>query len=224
MVTISDRKQSHALYTALQMQCPHYFVSKNGVKYITDPKAIADYENATGERIGVLYQMGDHEVFVVDLIEKGGQMKLHGRIILPENGVIIIPRVGDKFILEDQYRYPTCRKHLAFPRGHCEPGATPEENAIRETREELGAELTHLECIGKTYPETHSDAWYCSIITGDAEGLTFDEHGAVKRDGYEGIDNLLAYTAEEIDDLIRHHEIDCGYTLAAWAIYRAHAH
>lgn len=224
MITINDRKQSHILYSALQVRCPHYFISKNGVKYITNPGLIEEYEKATGERIGVLYQMNDYEVFVVDLVEKNGKTKLHGRIILPENGVIIIPKIGDRFILEDQYRYPTCRKHLAFPRGHCEPGTTPEENAVRETKEELGANLLHLKYLGKTYPETHSNAWYCSIIAGEAEGLTFDQYGIIRRDGYEGIDNLFAYTAEEIDELIARRDIDCGYTLAAWAIYRAHAH
>ncbi len=149
------------------------------------------------------------------------KMKLHGRIILPNNGVIIIPRIGDKFILEDQYRYPTCKAHLAFPRGHCEPGATPEADAIRETREELGAELTRTKCIGKTYPETNSNAWYCSIVVGEVKDLTLDSHGIVKRDGYERIDKLVTYSAEEIDLLISRGEINCGYTLAAWAIYKA---
>lgn len=221
MITINDRNESHALYQDLQRNCPHYFTSTDQVQYITNPSIIADFERETGERIGVLYKMNDYEVFVVDLIKKDGQMKLHGRIILPHNGVIIIPKIGDKFILEDQFRYPTCEAHLAFPRGHCEPGATPEEDAIRETKEELGAELTRPTRIGKTYPETNSNAWYCSIVVGEVKDLTLDSHGIVKRDGYEGIDKLVAYSAEEIDLLISYGEIDCGYTLAAWAIYKA---
>ena len=221
MVTVNDSDESHALYQDLQKRCPHYFKSTSGAKYITDLDAIANYECETGERIGVLYKMNDYEIFVVDLVFRDGKLKPHGRIILPNNGVIIIPKVGNKFVLEDQYRYPTCRKHLAFPRGHCENGATPEEDAIREIKEELGAELTNLGHLGKTYPETASNAWFCSIIMGDLIGLTLGEDGTIKRDGYEGIENLIAYSEEEIDHLIRHGEIDCGYTLAAWAIYKS---
>ena len=221
MITITNPHESHALYQELQRMCPHYFASKNGVQYITDPFQIEGYELKTGERLGVLYKMDNHEIFVVDLVEKNGKMKIHGRIILPSNGVIIVPRVGDKFVLENQYRYPTCQTFLAFPRGHQEPGFAPEEDAIRETREELGAKLKNLKFLGKTYPETASNAWYCSVYLGDVEGLLTDESGTAWRDGYEGIDELILYSAAEIDELIREGEISCGYTLAAWALYKA---
>lgn len=48
-----------------------------------------------------------------------------------------------------------------------------------------------------------------------------DESGTAWRDGYEGIDELILYSAAEIDELIREGEISCGYTLAAWALYKA---
>lgn len=223
MITISDRDLRHRLYEEMWKKRPDLFASEYGIKYILDWVAIERYERETGEVIGVLYQMNDYEMFVVDLVEKGRKLMPHGRIILPHNGVIIIPKVGDRFILEDQYRYPTCRKHLAFPRGHCELGATPEEDAAREITEELGEAITGLRYIGKTYPETHSDAWYCSVFAGEIIEMQIGEDGVVRRDGYEGIQNLVAYTAEEIDELIRTQKIDCGYTLAAWALYRANA-
>ena len=174
MVTILDRGQSHKLYRELMKQCPHYFKSKEGVEYVTDWSEITRFEIFTGERVGVLYKMGNYENFVVDLIRKDGELKLHGRIITPYNGVIIIPKIGNKFILEDQYRYPTCGIHIAFPRGHCEPNCSPEKEAARETQEELGVELKNPVFIGRTYPETNSNAWYCSVYTGEVEGLKFD--------------------------------------------------
>lgn len=222
MITIDDRDVSHRLYQELQTKCPNLFKSAHSIKYITNPTQISDYEKSTGERIGVLYQMNDYEVFVVDLIEKNGKLSLHGRIILPKNGVIIVPKIGDKFILEDQYRYPICAKHLAFPRGHCELDSAPDQDAIRETREELGgAELTNLQYIGKTYPESHSDAWYCSVYEGEVKGISI-ENDVIEHDGYEGIENLVLLSATEIDAKIKSGEIDCGYTLAAWALYKAY--
>ena len=220
-ITTNGREETRALYQGLVMSRPELFKSAHGVKYITDPEAIREYEATTGERLGVLYQMGSYEVFVVDLIEKDGALKLHGRIIMPDNGVIIVPKLGDKFVLEDQYRYPVCGKHLAFPRGHCEHGSTPEQDAVREIEEECeGAELTNIKFLGKTYPETHSNAWYCSVFLGDIQGLSGGKD-AIAQDGYEGIENLVLLTAEEIDDLIAKGKITCGYTLAAWALYRA---
>ena len=155
------------------------------------------------------------------MIEQNCNLKIQGRIILPHNGVIIVPKLGEKFILEDQYRPQVCDKHLAFPRGHCESGSTPEQDAAREIKEELkGAKLANVQYLGKTYPETHSDAWYCSVFFGDVEGLIAKDK-TIKQDGYEGIENLILLTADEIDAYIAEGKIDCGYTLAAWAQYRA---
>lgn len=218
MITITDPEEGHRLYQEVVKNCPNLFRSAAGAEYITDPEEISRFEAETGERIGVLYKMRDYEMFVVDLVRKKGELAVHGRIILPLGGVIIVPRVGEKFVLEDQYRYPVAGYHLAFPRGHREIGSTPEEDAIREIAEECGgAKLSGLELLGKTYPETHSDAWYCSVFTGELEGLTAGE-----QDGYEGIEGLVLYSAEEIDALIADGKIDCGYTLAAWALYKAY--
>ena len=221
MITINDRDLSHELYQEIQALRPDLFKSQSNINYILDPTAIERYEQETGETIGVLYKMNDYELFVVDLIDKKGKLTLHGRIILPYNGVVIIPKIGDKFILENQYRYPVCLQHLVFPSGHCEPNATPEEDAIREIKEELRGDLKNPIYLGKTYPETHSDAWFCSVFSGDVQGLVISPEGTIERNGYEGIQNLIAYTAEEIDQLIKDGKIDCGYTLAAWALYKS---
>lgn len=221
-ITTSGKEEAHALYQGLVISHPELFASAHGIRYVTDPETIREYEAMTGERLGVLYQKGLHEVFVVDLIEQDKVFKIHGRIILPHNGVIIVPKLGDKFVLEDQYRPALCQSFLAFPRGHCEKGFTPKQDAVREIKEELkGAKLTNIRYLGKTYPETHSDAWYCTVFLGDVEGLTV-KGNTIKQDGYEGIKNLILLTADEIDDLIAKGKITCGYTLAAWALYRAY--
>lgn len=220
-ITTSGREEANALYQGLVVSHPELFADGYGITYITDPERIREYERMTGEHLGVLYQKGLYEVFVVDLIEQDEVLKIQGRIILPYNGVIIVPKIGNKFVLEDQYRSQVCAKHLAFPRGHCEAGSKPEQDAAREIEEELkGAKLTNIQYLGKTYPETHSDAWYCSIFMGDVEGLAYDGN-TIKQDGYEGIENLVLLSADEIDTFIAEGKIDCGYTLAAWAQYRA---
>ena len=210
------KDQVHKKYQELLETHPNYFQNQHDVSYITDPHQISEWEQKTGEVIGVHHE-SQYEIMVVDLIKKGGKLKSHGRIILPDGGVVIIPKVGEKFVLENQYRYPLCQSFLAFPRGHREPNSTPEEDAAREVEEELGgATIRNLHCLGKTYPETHSDAWYCSVWTGEV-----DPESLILRKGYEGIDELILLTESEIDAKIASGEISCGYTLAAWSLYRA---
>ena len=209
-------EKAHAWYQELLTSYPDLFQSQHDIDYVTDPHQISEWEQKTGEIIGV-HHKGQYEIMVVDLIKKGGKLKSHGRIILPDGGVIIVPKAGDKFIFENQYRYPLCQSFLAFPRGHREANASPEEDAAREIEEELGgATIQNLHYLGKAYPETHSDAWYCSVWAGevDPESLTL-------RKGYEGIDELILLTESEIDTKIASGEISCGYTLAAWSLYRA---
>ena len=210
------KDQVHKKYQELLETHPDYFQNQHDVSYITDPHQISEWEQKTGEIIGV-HHKSQYEIMVVDLIKKGGKLKSHGRIILPNGGVVIIPKVGEKFVLENQYRYSLCQSFLAFPRGHREPNSTPEEDAAREVEEELGGATIHnLRCLGKTYPETHSDAWYCSVWAGE-----IDQKSLALKKGYEGIDELVLLTEAEIDTKIASGEISCGYTLAAWSLYRA---
>lgn len=211
---MNNREIAHSSYEKLVSRLPDFFVNQHGIEYVLDSKKIHEWEDATGETIGVIYE-SEYEILVVDLINKNGKLKSHGRIILPNNGVIIIPKVGDKFVLEDQYRYPICQSFLAFPRGHCEPNSTPRDDAIREVKEELGgADIHNLRYIGKTYPETHSNAWFCSVWLGEV-----DEKSLKLQKGFEGIDNLVLLSESQINEKIAKGEISCGYTLAAWALY-----
>lgn len=210
------KDQVHKKYQELLETHPDYFQNQHGVSYVTDPHQISEWEQKTGEVIGVHHE-SQYEIMIVDLIKKDGKLKSHGRIILPDGGLVIIPRVEDKFVLENQYRYPLCQSFLAFPRGHREPNSTPKEDAAREVEEELGgATIRNLHYLGKTYPETHSDAWYCSVWTGEV-----DQKSLALKKGYEGIDKLVLLTETEIDTKIASGEISCGYTLAAWSLYRA---
>lgn len=211
---MNNQENAHSSYKKLVSRLPDFFASQNGIEYVLDPKKIHEWEHTTGETIGVIHE-SKYEIMVVDLINKNGELKSHGRIILPNNGVIIIPKVGDKFVLEDQYRYPICQSFLAFPRGHCEPNSTSRDDAIREVKEELGgADIRNLHCIGKTYPETQSNAWFCSVWLGEV-----DEKSLKLQKGFEGIDNLVLLSESQINEKIAKGEISCGYTLAAWALY-----
>ena len=86
------KDQAHKKYQELIKMCPDYFRNQHNVSYITDPRQISEWEQKTGEIIGV-HHKSQYEIMVVDLIKKGGKLKSHGRIILPDGGVVIIPKV-----------------------------------------------------------------------------------------------------------------------------------
>lgn len=219
---IKDTKQSHSLYFQLIDNYPHLFQSSSVMQYVTSQSEIEKFERDTGETIGLIFQNGKYELFVVDLVDEGGNRSAKGRMLLPNGGVVIIPLMNGKFILEHQYRERTCRYHLAFPRGHREPGCTLVEDATREVLEELSCEkVANFRRLGASYPETGYCAWCCDIVTVDVEGLEFNDDGKIDMNGYEGIDSLALLSLEEIDKKIDEGEIDCGYTLAAWSIYKA---
>src|ERR1035437_9606001 len=52
----------------------------------------------------------------------------------------IILLKGDQIVLIERHR--AGQHYFTFPGGHVEPGETPEQAAIRETREELGIDVT----------------------------------------------------------------------------------
>lgn len=207
---------AHLRYRNLRYRFPQFFQNKHGVEYVDDQDTILEWERENSETIGVICKT-NYEITVVDLIREDGKLKPHSRIIVPDNGVIIIPRVGDKFVFEDQYRHPSGGRFLVFPRGHGEYGATPEEDAAREIREELGgAVIRNLSYLGRTYPETNSNIWYCTVWIGDV-----DEKSLKLRKGFEGIENILLMTERQVNERIAMGGITCGYTLAAWALFNS---
>ncbi|WP_329133476.1 NUDIX hydrolase [Streptomyces sp. NBC_01476] len=65
-----------------------------------------------------------------------------------------------------------------FPAGEIEPGESPEEAAVRETREETGLKVTAIKSLGeRTHPKTHRLMWYtaCDVVAGAAYVADTDE-------------------------------------------------
>ena len=66
--------------------------------------------------------------------------------------VAILAKVGEKFIMEKQYRYPYDEVLLEIPAGKVDEGEDLEKAALRELEEETGFFATSLTYLGTIYP------------------------------------------------------------------------
>ena len=95
--------------------------------------------------------------------------------------VAAIIRKGDK-IFATQRGYGEWKDWWEFPGGKIEAGETPEEELVREIREELSAEISVDELfrtVEYDYPAFHLTlhCYLCSLVT---EALHLNEHEAAK--------------------------------------------
>ncbi len=129
-------------------------------------------------------------------------------------GVIILPIYEGKIVLERHYRHGPRAWLVEIPRGFGEEGLTPEENAQRELKEEIGADIVRLESLGIMRPDASSIGGYDCLFFAELASL-----GAL--DAGEGISNLIFVDLEEFHRMIADGDITDGFTLCAYARARA---
>lgn len=129
-------------------------------------------------------------------------------------GVVICPVHGDRLLLVRHYRHATGTWHWEFPRGFGEPGATAWENARRELKEEIQAQVLRLHLLGELRADTG--------LLGSSTEVVLAEIGQVGiLDRDEGLDRMVWLSRPELDAWILGGKIDDGFTLAAWALARS---
>lgn len=130
------------------------------------------------------------------------------------DGVVMIPKFEDKYILIKQYRHAIRSEQYSFPRGYAEQGGTPEANAVRELREELNAEIiintTPLCRVAANSGLTSTQAHVYLVEIGDYSPSV----------GHEGIIESVSLTESELDKWIKEGKINDGFTLSAWSLLK----
>ncbi len=128
---------------------------------------------------------------------------------------MIIPVTsGGNFLLVSQFRYLNAKESLEFPCGGIDHGLSPEENAIKELREETGYSARKLEFVGSFSPFTGACDEICNVYV--ATGLY--ESPLPKDKSEEGM-KVISMNYNELQNLIDNNKIWDGLTLAAWALF-----
>lgn len=181
-----------------------------------DIRLLVRFEEIYQYRFGVIYR-SSYNTLLVDPIRKGNTIYPYERICPSSNksGVVIIPVYQKNFILMKQYRHAPRKVQYSFPRGFADPECTPEENAMRELKEEIGAVVTKSpKLIGRVISD--------SGLTSAKVYVFYVEVADYKPNGYEyeGIKELIKIPFSDMEQWIREGNTDDGFTLSAYALYK----
>lgn len=130
-----------------------------------------------------------------------------------EGSTLIIPKLRDKFILVEQFRYLHQTTSIEFPCGSIEKGLDEISNAKKELEEETGFGTDSLTKIGFFSPYNGVADEICHIY--------FTDNLFKKITQPDETEEFLIHflTEEEIEKLITENIIWDGMTIAAWKIF-----
>ncbi len=203
-------------YQKLMQERPECFSNNGQLNILTDESVIEAFEHQNDKTIGVVYE-SPFNLMVVDLVESPDGKRFAYERLLPtiSTGAVVCVTVCDgKFVLLNQYRHALRRKQYAFPRGFAEPGVSPDNNVLKELKEELGAKVKSLKHIGIVIADSGIYGSEISVYFCEVENVELKYH-------YEGIESFHMMTENELMEWICNGKIDDGITLSAFSLYKA---
>lgn len=128
---------------------------------------------------------------------------------------MVVPVLGDGMLmLVNQYRYLLGKESIEFPAGSVKDGATHDETARIELREETGYAAKDLFPVGEFNPYNGVTDELCRVYV--ARGLDFVGGAPDETEEFE----VVLLPPAEVDERIRRGAIWDGMTIAAWALAR----
>ncbi|MFD5423256.1 NUDIX hydrolase [Streptomyces sp. NPDC127069] len=195
-------------YERLRAERPELFGNEpGGIEILTDPAAVA----GAG---GLLYR-DPYVMLVRDAVRfPDGREGTYIRSIgtTPEPGCVVLPLLDGQVVLIEHFRHATRSWRWEVPRGFGTRGLADTENAAKELREEIGAEVLELVPLGAVHPDTG--------VTGDRVLLYAARIGGIGRLAVgEGIRSTRTVPFAEAEAMVLDGSITDGFTLAA--LFRA---
>lgn len=178
----------------------------------TEPERIKEYEERTGQKIGIVYKSKFH-LLVVDLV-KGDPDFAYERLLTTVNGkgVVIVPVYKGKFIMLNQFRHSIREEQICFPRGFASD-VSQNVNVKKELEEELNATLL---CEPTQIGEITTD----SGILSDKVNVYVAEIEKWNSTGEEGIIGAELYSESQMDFLIKTGTIADNFTVSAYLFFK----
>lgn len=176
---------------------------------------LTELEEMYSYHFGIVYESRYNKMIVDPVLSENGSVFPYERVIpTNDDGVVILPVFKERYVLLRQFRHAIRREQYAFPRGFSDPGCTILDNVRRELEEELGTKIIGEPVkLGRITPDsgmTSGSAYAYKVEIG-----TFEE-----KVGYEGIKQIITVSDDEFSNLISTGEIDDGYTLGAYLLYK----
>lgn len=201
-------------YIRLKEERPRDFIADDRLEIIYDAALVEAFQQESGRIIGVLYH-SPYRILVVDLVKREGKMFAYERFLLTKEGAIsTIPIYKNKFVLLRQFRHSIRGEQISFVRGFGEDGLNVIENAKKELAEELGAKTDTAIQLGSIIADCGASASPVAIV------LCYIDNVELKCQ-YEGIQEILLLSKEELEEKIFNGEITDGYTVASFTLYKS---
>jgi ADP-ribose pyrophosphatase len=222
---VSRSSREWERYLELRRARPALFRRATGpasIELLTDPAEVAAAEAAAGSRAasngealraGVLLEDPFITVLRDPVRFAGGDLGCYLRIAASHPGdvagVAALPVVGDRIVLVSHFRHAIGDYSLEIPRGFAE-GGDPLVAMRNELEEEIGAEVTTLEELGRVWPDTG--------LLGTRVALYFARLSGFSQPRLaEGLAHIFVLDTAEFAQRIASNEIQDSFTLAAFA-------
>ena len=133
------------------------------------------------------------DLYVDEVICPNGKLATR-EVIRHCKAVGIIAKVGDKFILEKQYRYPYDEVLIEIPAGKVDEGEDLEKAARRELEEETGFYAKALTYLGTIYP---------TVAFCDEEISIYYSSSLIKTEIHPDEDEFVEVYLESLDNILK---------------------
>ncbi|MGC8730528.1 MAG: NUDIX hydrolase [Candidatus Micrarchaeia archaeon] len=144
-----------------------------------------------------------HRIFHTPLFDVGmgnftaNKKKATFYTVIERDFVTVLPIIGDKVLIEKQYR-PALSKYIyELPAGHIERGESPRAAAKRELEEETGYSSSSLSFLAAVYMLPGQTKQKCYIFVAknlskkSSQKLDKDEIISVKEIKYKSLQNMI---------------------------------
>ncbi len=168
------------------------------------------------QKYGLVYRSSWHTLLVDPISSGEGNFFPYERVLPSANdGVVMVTKHKDNFVLLKQFRHAIRKEQYSFPRGFAEPNSTPQENAVRELQEEIGAVVTKASVpLGRIAPDSGLTGGCAFVFM-----VEIDEYRTSS--GHEGIKGIIEVSKSELSTMILEGRIDDGFTLGAYQLYES---
>ena len=206
--------------------------AETGLALVTDPDAIAAFEQESGLTAGVLPNPPYYNI-CMDVYRSGGTGRCfrYCNVTYSRQGaatlVIVRTKEAEFFLLNRQYRPLLHKTVLEIPRGFSDPDDPDAAyTAVRELAEETGLNLfatgeqsCQITELGTVHPDSGLTNNTVALIL--AEIRTEQVPQLAVQDKNETILGHLLVTEAELTEMIADERITDGFTLSTFAKYRA---
>lgn len=218
-----DRLRS---YLSFAGNHPQHFVSAlRGSWLRLDAAEIAVIENEVSSvyrdagldpdwaKVGVYYE-DPHIILLRDAVRfSNGRPAIHHRILWksgPTSGIVILARLGNKYVLVRHYRHPLAAWSWECPRGGSTANQPLEKSVEDELLEEIGAKMLSCHRLGHVIP-------IGNLLNSGVDTFLADIDRVGQPARSEGIEEIALLCPEEVKRMIAEEQINDAPTICAVA-------